>query len=189
MKFPPIALGSLSPRRLQLLESLDLTVRVLEVKHKEEIDGFSPIEKIPADLARAKSLAIRDQRQSSEILLTADTVVILEGRILHKPKESQEAKSMLHALSNKWHEVITGVCLFRDNEIIFSERTRVHMTEISPQAIEYYVDKFKPYDKAGAYGIQEWIGWSHVDRIEGSFANVMGLPTQRVYHELMIHFQ
>ena len=181
----PIALASSSPRRLQLLQSMDLMVRPLKVSFDEKIDPSWLVKEVPTKLARSKNKMAREQKRPDEVLLTADTVVIMDNQILHKPRDTDEAVSMLERLSNRWHEVITGVCLYHQREVTITESTRVHMRELSSEAISYYINSYRPFDKAGSYGIQEWIGWSYIDRIEGSFSNVMGLPTNRVLEELI----
>lgn len=184
----PIALASSSPRRLQLLQLMDLKVRTLKINYDEEVNPSWAVPDIPAKLARSKNMMARNHKHPGEVLLTADTIVVLDDQILQKPRDSSEAESMLRRLSNGWHEVITGVCLFGESEVILTESTRVHMIELSPAAIKYYVNTYRPFDKAGSYGIQEWIGWSHIDRIEGSYSNVVGLPTNRVFEELITKF-
>lgn len=176
-----IALASTSPRRLELLRSLDFTVRTIGIHHLEEIDPSWKPEDVPIQLALQKSRHAESQRNIHEILVTADTVVIHEDTILQKPANKEEARYCLKRLSNTFHKVITGVCLTYHEKIQFSVSTTVWMSKISRGALEYYIDRYQPYDKAGAYGIQEWIGWSHVQRIEGSYSNVMGLPTCEVY--------
>lgn len=184
----PIALASSSPRRLQLLQSMDLKVRTLSINFKETVHPSWTLTDIPAKLAHYKNRMARDKRLPGEVLITADTIVVVDDQIMQKPRNADEAESMLRQLSNGWHEVITGVCLYNEKEVVLTESTRVHMTELSPVAITYYVNTYRPFDKAGSYGIQEWIGWSHIDRIEGSFSNVMGLPTNRVFEELTMKF-
>ncbi len=177
----PIALASASPRRLELLRSLDFSVRTINVHHQEHVDPLWQPEDVPLQLALQKCQYAESHRNPDEILLTADTIVVLNGSILHKPVDKEEARYCLEKLSNTFHEVITGVCLTYHEQIHLSVSTTVWMSEISSDAIDYYIDRYQPYDKAGAYGIQEWIGWSHVQRIEGSYSNVMGLPTCEVY--------
>ncbi|MBY5957284.1 Maf family protein [Membranicola marinus] len=177
----PIVLASSSPRRFELLQSLDLNVRVVNVSHTEIIEKSWPTREIPLQLAIQKNRNAIDTRQQGEILLTADTVVLLDNEILHKPGDELEAAQYLSRLSHRHHEVITGVCLRTEEEICFSTTTKVWMNKLSDEAIHYYIDRYQPFDKAGSYGIQEWIGWSHISRIEGSFSNVMGLPTSEVY--------
>jgi len=184
MLLTPIALASKSPRRLELLRSLDLTVRLVDVTHSETIDPTWLPHDIPMNLARLKNQSARLLRNQEEVLLTADTIVLLEDKILHKPLDKADAIASLQKLSGQWHEVVTGVCMSAHHEVAFSVSTRVLMSELSLEAIRYYIETYHPYDKAGSYGIQEWIGWSHISRIEGSFSNVMGLPTSEVFEAL-----
>lgn len=183
-----IALASSSPRRLELLRSLDLTVRVVSVSHEEVIDpSWLPAE-VPTQLAIQKNRNALSHRKQKEVLVTADTIVLLGEEILHKPANNEEARRYLNRLSNTCHKVITGVCLSTDHEVSFTTTTKVWMSKLSPAAIEYYINKYQPLDKAGGYGIQEWIGWSHIHRIEGSYSNVMGLPTCEVFRFLETGF-
>lgn len=177
----PVALASASPRRLELLRSLDLTVRAIHIQHFEHIDPSWGSKDVPLRLALQKNQYAESYRNTDEILITADTIVLHNSSIIHKPKDKEEARHYLEKLSNTHHEVITGVCLTYHEQIHLSISTTVWMNEISAKAMDYYIDHYQPYDKAGAYGIQEWIGWSHVRRIEGSYSNVMGLPTCEVY--------
>jgi len=184
MLLTPVALASKSPRRLELLRSLDLTVRLVEVTHSETIDPTWLPHDIPLNLARIKNQYARLLRKQEEVLLTADTIVLLDDKILHKPLDEADAMATLQRLSGRWHKVVTGVCMSAQHEVAMSVTTRVKMSELSMEAIKYYIERYRPYDKAGSYGIQEWIGWSHISRIEGSFSNVMGLPTSEVYEAL-----
>ncbi|HLT94331.1 MAG TPA: Maf family protein [Membranihabitans sp.] len=189
LKLPNIALASSSPRRLQLLQSLDVNVRIIEVNHTEYIDPAWSMVEVPENLAIYKNQHARYLKRPNEILLTADTIVHLDGQILHKPRDTDHAAHILRKLSGRWHEVITGVCLYGQDEISFSVSTRVHMTHLSVETITYYVKRYQPMDKAGAYGIQEWLGWSHIDQIHGSYSNVMGLPTAHIFNALTRHFR
>jgi len=140
---------------------------------------------VPAYLAKRKAESFEGQIEKNEIVITADTLVILDERVLGKPGNYKEAFEMLSALSGCKHKVITGVCIkSRKKEVVFSDSTDVWFKKLSEKEIHYYIEEFKPYDKAGAYGIQEWIGYIGVERIEGSFFNVMGLPIHMVYSEL-----
>ncbi len=179
-----IVLASGSPRRRELLSALDLDY---EVRLKEGVDESYPADLPPEEIAeyisRKKSAAYDVAR--GEILLTADTVVLLEDRVLGKPASLEEAKSMLAALSGKTHRVVTGCCLrTAKSETHFSVVSEVTFARLGPEEIDYYVDKYRPLDKAGAYGVQEWIGCVGVEGIKGSYFNVMGLPVQRVYRAL-----
>lgn len=178
-----LVLGSQSPRRKQLLESLDLTFQIRISNAEEIIPKDLELEKAAEYLAKLKSDCI--EIKENELLITADSVVILEGKILEKPKDNEEAAEFLKMLSGKTHKVITGVYLrsqFREKQ--FSETTLVKLSEINDEEIKYYTSHYNALDKAGAYGIQDWIGWVKVEHIDGSYANVMGLPTQRLYEEL-----
>lgn len=184
----PIALASASPRRADLLQALELPFRVIRSSFTESPDSSWALSDTAQNLARQKNEAARMQRQSPEVLLTADTIVLLENEILHKPTDRADAVRILQKLSGSWHEVITGVCMYRSKEVVFSVSTRVMLEHLSREIIEFYVDRYQPYDKAGSYGIQEWLGWSHIKRIEGSYSNVMGLPTCEVFQFLKEEF-
>ncbi len=181
-----IILASGSPRRQQLLAEMDVSFRV-ETKPVEEVfpSGLSPAE-TAAWLCRLKSDAFaEDELGKNTLLITADTVVALDNQILGKPAGEKEAEAMLEALSGKKHEVITGVCLRAQKKTsVFTASTDVWFKRLSENEIRYYVTHYRPFDKAGAYGIQEWIGLAAIERIEGSYFNVMGLPTHRLYQEL-----
>ncbi len=144
-----------------------------------------PAEAVAEYLARKKAEALRDTLAPGELLLASDTTVVLEGRVYNKPTDYEDALRILGELSGKVHTVYTGVCLLAlDVERSFCEASRVHFRPIGPEAMRFYLDKFRPYDKAGSYATQEWIGLTHIERIEGSYTNIMGLPTQRLYEEL-----
>ncbi len=186
LKGKTIILASQSPRRQQLLSELGLP---FEVRVNGEVDETYPQsimpEDIPVYLAAKKSQAFRASLASNEILLTSDTIVICEGKVLGKPIDRQHAIDTLSSLSGSMHSVITGVALFYNGkERTFSSTTDVYFRELTLDEIEFYVDTYKPFDKAGAYGIQEWIGYVGVERIDGSYFNVMGLPVQKLYSEL-----
>jgi septum formation protein len=181
-----IFLGSRSPRRQKLLTQLGLPYQVwLKEEVPEEYPvGLSPDE-VALFLARLKAKPYADELAGSDILITADTIVVVDEKILGKPTDREDAISMLSNLSNRPHEVISGVCLTSAvKESAFIASTRVWFDRLDPSEIREYVDEFKPFDKAGAYGIQEWIGFIGIHRIEGSYFNVMGLPIQRLYKEL-----
>lgn len=179
-----IILGSQSPRRKELLAGLDLpfTTKVilgLEETYPDTLKG----EEIPVYLAEQKADAYT--LADNDLLITADTIVWLNGKVYGKPTDEEEAKNMLRALSGKTHEVITGVCL-RTNQknLSFASTTKVTFAQLTEDEIEYYIHKYHPMDKAGSYGVQEWIGYIGVEHIEGSYFNVMGLPIQRLYTAL-----
>ena len=181
-----IILASGSPRRQQLLAEMDISFRV-EVRPVEEVfpQNLTP-EETAAWLCRLKSRAFTSaDLKGNGLLITADTVVALENRVLGKPAGPKEAGAMLRDISGKKHEVITGVCLRRPHkETVFTATTTVWFKQLSEEEIRYYVARYRPFDKAGAYGIQEWIGHAAIEKIAGSYFNVMGLPTHRLYQEL-----
>lgn len=184
-----VVLGSNSPRRKHLLKEMGVDFRVEKRKVNEQFpDHLSPSE-AAVFLSELKSRAFReDELQDNTLLLTADTIVTVKGEILGKPGNRQEAFEMLKKLSGASHEVITGMTLrIRDRFYSFYSSTKVYFKTISDEVIYYYIDHYKPFDKAGAYGIQEWIGHAAIYRIEGSYFNVMGLPTDRLFDELT-HF-
>lgn len=177
-----LILASGSPRRQQFFKDLDLD---FEVRLKE-IEEIYPPELEAAEitnyLAELKASAFEGELQPNDILITSDTIVWHNHKALGKPKDSADAFAILKSLSNVTHEVITSVC-FKTNEktLVIHEITKVTFNELTDEAIRYYLENYKPYDKAGAYGIQEWIGFIGVSKIEGSYANVMGMPTDKVY--------
>ncbi|MBO7200604.1 MAG: septum formation protein Maf [Bacteroidales bacterium] len=181
-----LLLASKSPRRKQLVSMLGFGVEVVEVDADENInDGVSPSE-IPGLLAERKSLSYTEEIASNEILLTADTLVVLNDVVLGKPHSRQEAFDILSLLSGKKHQVYTGVCLRTSKNVkLFTEATDVYFKTLSTSEINYYLDNYNYSDKAGSYGIQEWVGMIGVERIEGDFYNVMGLPIARLYKEIM----
>lgn len=179
-----IILASQSPRRKELLALLDLKFTV-EIKAVDEVypDNLNYTE-VAEYLAKLKASAFKNI-ENDQLIITADTVVVLEGRILGKPKDKTEAIRMLESLSSKSHQVITGVCLTSlDKQISFSSTTKVIFKKLSSLEIEYYIEHYKPYDKAGSYGIQEWIGAIGITKIEGSYFNVVGLPIQELNEQL-----
>lgn len=181
-----IILASNSPRRRELLAGLDVEFEVRVIPGLEEHYPSSlPAEEIPVFLAKQKAEAYTNLMHERTLLITADTIVWNQGEVIGKPKDRKEAIRMLQSLRGHAHEVITGVCLTtRERQKSFAVTSTVHFAPLSDEEIVYYVDHYKPFDKAGAYGIQEWIGYVGVERIEGSFYNVMGLPVQRLYQEL-----
>lgn len=180
-----IILASKSPRRHDLLKGLGFD---FEIRTKEVDESFSLTLKgaaIPEYLAKKKADAFRSDLAKDELLLTSDTVVCIDDTVLNKPASTGEALAMISMLSGKSHRVITGVCLSTiEQQVVFSDCTKVYFAEVDPKDMEWYVNTFRPFDKAGGYGIQEWIGYVGIERIEGSFYNVMGLPTQKLYAEL-----
>ncbi len=181
-----ILLASKSPRRRDLIRGLNLPVEIVQIPETDEFfpEDMDPL-KVPVFLAKKKALEFQDSLKENEVLLTADTIVVCNNRIINKPKDRKDAIDMLRSLAGNSHTVITGVCLkLMNRETTFYSTTEVYFSHLSEEEIIYYVDQYKPYDKAGAYGIQEWIGYIGVEKIEGSFFNVMGLPLQRLYEEL-----
>ena len=179
-------LASASPRRRELLKGLDIVFTVEPGKDEKEAyaEGM-PHTEIPAFLARHKSETFHRELAPSEVLITADTLVFLDEQILGKPHSPEEARQMLRDLSGRTHTVITGVALrTRERMHSFSDTTEVDFKALTDDEIAYYIEKYRPYDKAGAYGVQEWIGYVGITAIRGSYFNVMGLPVQRLYTEL-----
>lgn len=184
-----IVLASNSPRRKELLGGLGLPYRVSVLP---DIDETYPTtlqgEEIPLYISRKKAEAYRDKMGENTLLITADTIVWLDGKVYGKPADKAEACAMLHALSGHTHTVITGVTICTlAKEVSFAVSTEVSFAPLSDEEVNHYVETYKPYDKAGAYGIQEWIGYVGVTGISGSYFNVMGLPIHRLYQELK-HF-
>ena len=181
-----IFLGSRSPRRERLLRELRIPFTVwLKEEDPEDFAGVGVAGDIAVHLARKKADAYRKELNVGDILITADTVVILDDQVLTKPRDRGEAIDMLTMLSGREHLVITGVCLTSNIcQRAFDVLTKVRFDSLDTEDVEFYVDHFHPYDKAGSYGIQEWIGSAGATRIEGSYFNVMGLPVQRLFTEL-----
>ena len=179
-----LILGSQSPRRKELLSSLDLDFKVITKNVDETYPNGLSNKEIAEYLAKLKSSVF--QPKEDEIVITSDTIVCLGNSVLRKPKNSAQAAEMLGNLSGNSHEVITGVCIkSEDKEITFSDTTIVNFKILSDNEIEYYINNYKPFDKAGSYGIQEWIGQIGITKVEGSYFTVMGLPTHQVYKELL----
>lgn len=181
-----IILASGSPRRQQFLKELDVNFEI-QLKDIEEIyPEHLQAEEITNFLAKLKASAFVLDLDDNDILITSDTIVWLNNKALGKPKDYDDAFEMLTEMSGTTHKVITSVCLKTiDKEVVFYEETLVTFTELSSDEIKYYLDNYKPFDKAGSYGIQEWIGLVAIEKIEGSYANVVGLPTHRLYEEMM----
>lgn len=181
-----VILASNSPRRRELLAGLDIPYEVKVIPGIEESypDTLSGAE-IPQYLSRKKAEAYRDRMIGDELIITADTIVWLDGKVLGKPADEAEACAMLRMLSGRTHAVLTGVTVMtKDRHVTFAVESKVSFAELSEEEINYYVSHYHPIDKAGAYGIQEWIGYVGVRGLEGSYFNVMGLPVQRLYNEL-----
>ena len=179
-----IILASKSPRRQELLRLMDVDFRIV-LKDVDESypDNLSP-EEIAVYIAEKKARAF-DEEINDEIVLTADTIVAIDGKILGKPENADQAAEMLGILSGKVHRVVTGVCLlYKHKYNLFHDVSEVFFRKLTEQEIRFYVDKYQPLDKAGAYGIQEWIGLIGIERINGSYTNVVGLPTEKLYQQL-----
>ena len=180
-----ILLASKSPRRRELLAQLGIPFSFVDIDIDEHIATPLPASQVAESLALLKAGAFSAPIAEDQVLLTADTVVVHQEQVLGKPHSQQEAVTMLQSLSGCAHQVYTGVCLRNARRTVsFTECTQVHVRPLAMNEINYYVDKYQPFDKAGSYGIQEWIGMVGIERIEGCFYNVMGLPVSRLYTEL-----
>jgi septum formation protein len=179
----PIVLASKSPRRQELMKALglDFTIELKEVDESYP-DGLTPSE-VAVYISEKKAKAFGSS--INQITITADTIVALDGEILGKPNDKAHAQEMLRKLAGRKHEVYTGVTIIKDNQLTsFYDLSEVLCREVSDEEIDYYIDNFKPFDKAGSYGVQDWWGLVVVERIEGSYTNVMGLPTEKLYKAL-----
>jgi septum formation protein len=179
-----IILGSASPRRKQLLEGLGIKFKVLK---KDTDESFPPMEHadVAMYLANKKNEAFKDELNDHTLIITADTIVSINGKILNKPADNNEALNMLTELAGNKHTVYTGVCIqTKFKKTLFYSATDVYFNSLSRAELVYYIDTCKPFDKAGAYGVQEWMGYAGIEKIEGCFFNVMGLPLSKVYNEL-----
>ncbi|MBX2845515.1 MAG: Maf family nucleotide pyrophosphatase [Saprospiraceae bacterium] len=191
--FPPyshleLLLASKSPRRRQLLAGLDVAVQLVDIEVEESYPETLKNSDIGEYLAIKKSKGYQKPLKEHQVLLTADTVVLQDDIHFAKPINTAEAKAMIRAFANNTHEVITGVCLrSADKQISFSELTKVSFMPLSDSAIDHYVNHYEVLDKAGAYGIQDWLGLTTIKKIEGCYYNVMGLPTYKIFRELA-HF-
>jgi len=185
-----IILASQSPRRKQLLEWAEVPFEIIIKSTDESYPPDLPLEEVPVHIARQKAIGVEEYilslpQYSGRTILAADTVVVLDSQIIGKPQDRQEAVNILASLSGKTHSVITGVVIrHKKSEVAFSDITSVEFHSLTTEQIEFYVDKYKPYDKAGAYGIQEWIGVVGIKSVNGDFYNVMGLPVSRIVQEL-----
>ena len=182
-----VILASGSPRRSELMAGLGVNY---EVRILPDVDESYPDtlqgEEIPLYIAKEKADAYIPMMQPDELIITADTIVWLDGKVLGKPRDREDALQMLRTMSGRTHEVFTGVCITTtDWQRSFTAQTEVRFATLSEDEIIYYVDNFKPMDKAGAYGVQEWIGFIGVENISGSYYNIMGLPVQKLYRELL----
>lgn len=180
-----IILGSNSPRRQELLKGIRVDFEVIPTDADEHLPAHIQGIEVAGYLAERKADSYKYIITEQDLLITADTIVLYENRILGKPHNKQEATEMLHFLSGKTHQVVTGVCISTINRRhIFHTVTEVKFSNLTEEEIDYYIENYKPYDKAGAYGVQEWIGFIAVEHINGSYFNVMGLPIQKLYQEL-----
>ena len=178
-------LGSNSPRRKEILKEIGLDFSVYPSNIEENFNKDIKLKDVRVFLAEKKANAIKNKLKENDILITADTTVIHNNEILSKPEKILQAKEMLNKLSGKSHKVITGVCLLSKNKkCTFSCETIVTFNNLEIKEIEFYINKFKPFDKAGSYGIQEWIGLIGIEKIEGSYTNVVGLPASMLYTKL-----
>lgn len=181
-----LVLASKSPRRQQLLKGLGVE---FEIRTRDTDESFSNAlqnEEIALYLAEVKADAMSDTLKTGELIVTADTIVCLGNEVLNKPSDAEEACKMLKALSGQMHRVYTGVCLTAvEKQRLFFDETKVFFRNLTEEEIAYYVENYRPYDKAGSYGAQEWMGYVGVERIEGSYFNVMGLPVHKLYTELL----
>jgi septum formation protein len=180
-----IILASQSPRRKQLLEWAEVPFEILVKETDETFPKGLAVDEIAIHIARNKALIVKKSFEIKEPILAADTIVVLNDRIIGKPNDREDAVAILTALSGQQHFVITGVVILYDNkEISFADKTKVEFHSLTKEQIEFYIDKYKPYDKAGAYAIQEWIGVVGIKSVDGDFYNVMGLPVSRVVNAL-----
>ena len=180
-----IILASQSPRRKQLLEWAEIPFEIIVKETDESFPPALPVEEVAIHIARQKAITVQQDLDESPVILAADTLVVLHAKIMGKPADREEAILFLEALSGQKHKVITGVCILNNgNEIVFADSTEVEFHKLTKEQITFYVDKYKPFDKAGAYAIQEWIGVVGIKSVQGDFYNVMGLPVSRVVKEL-----
>ena len=183
----PIILASKSPRRQQLLYDCGFDFEVRSQDTDESFADTMPVADVAPYLAQKKARAsLQLLTTDDQIMITADSVVILDNEIFNKPADFAAAFAMLRRLAGSMHRVVTGVCLTsRDKEVVFSDITSVWLSPMTDAEIKFYINEYEPFDKAGSYGIQDWIGLTHIARIDGSYSNVMGLPTARLYNELL----
>lgn len=180
-----IILASASPRRKELMEGLDIPFEVRVKNSDESFPDNLPKNEVALFLAKKKSDAYMQDIKENEVIITSDTTVLKGDTLFNKPKNKDEAKYMLDELSGCSHKVITGVCIRSlEKEISFDSVSIVKFKKLEEKEINYYIDNYKPFDKAGSYGIQEWLGYIAIEKIEGSYYNIMGLPVFRIYEEL-----
>ncbi len=182
----PIILASKSPRRQALLKEAGFQFEVRTRSIDEDFPADMAVSEVAEFIAQNKAEAVKDWIKGEEIIITADSIVILDNKIYGKPKDKAHAVEILKALSGSVHQVITGVCILsKEGRRSFSDVAHVHFEELTDAEIDFYIDEYQPFDKAGSYGVQEWIGFTKVKKIEGTFANIMGLPVHLVYKELI----
>lgn len=185
LKGKKIILASKSPRRQELLKGLNIDFDIRTKDIEEDYPSTISAEEVPAFLAEKKANAFLDELNSDEIILTSDTIVIHDGKILEKPKSTNEAHQMLRILADSVHTVVTGVCIqSTEKKVLFSDHTLVEFGPLTDEEIAFYVENYQPFDKAGSYGAQDWIGFVAIKKLTGSYFNVMGLPVHRVYEAL-----
>jgi septum formation protein len=187
-----LILGSQSPRRQALLSGLDVAFTVMVKNTDESFPSDITPKEICEYLCQKKGRAFETELSEHPdwLIITADTIVSIGNEILNKPENEEEAKLMLHKLSGKKHTVFTGVCMkTQAKEIVFSSATQVYFGELTNEEMEYYIHTYRPFDKAGSYGVQEWIGYIAIEKIEGCYYNVMGLPVKEVYERLKSFIQ
>jgi septum formation protein len=186
LKTKHLILASGSPRRQNFLRDLGLEFEIKLKEVDENYPSFLKGSDITDYLSKLKAAPFLSELKEDDILITADTIVWFEDQAIGKPKNRLDAIKMLEKLSDKTHEVISSFCISTKNrQKVISDNTKVHFVKLKLKEIEYYIDNFKPYDKAGSYGIQEWIGYIGIDKIEGSYFNVMGFPVDKFYKEMM----
>jgi septum formation protein len=185
LNIPPVILASKSPRRQQLLQAMDIQFRVVLKDVDESYPEHLKPEEVALYIAEKKAQAFTELVQD-EVVVTADTIVCIDGLILGKPETPEHAVAMLQMLSGRRHQVITGVCLFHKHQYeSFYDVSEVSFRELTEEQILHYVEQYKPFDKAGSYGIQEWIGLVAIESITGSYTNIVGLPTEKLYQRLL----
>lgn len=180
-----IILASKSPRRQELLKGLGLTFEVRTKDIEETYAADLRAEDVPVFLSEKKANEFLHELKSGDIIITSDTIVIHQGKILEKPQSKEEAHEMLRRLADSEHVVVTGVCIQSlEKKVVFSDLTLVEFSALTDEEIDFYIENYKPFDKAGSYGAQDWIGFVAIKKLTGSYFNVMGLPVHRVYAEL-----
>lgn len=185
LKGKNVILASKSPRRQELLKGLDIEFKIRTMDVEEIYPTDLPKEKVPEYLAELKAAAFDGELEDNDVLITSDTIVILGEQILEKPGSREEAIGMISQLAGNTHTVVTAVCITSNQKkVLFSNLTKVTFTPMSDEEIAYYIDQYQPFDKAGSYGCQEWLGYIGIEKLEGSFYSVMGLPLHQVYQAL-----